>query len=327
MTGIPDFSVVVANWEGERWIARTLSALQLSARVTGLAGEIIVVDDASADGSVDVVRRSFPKVRLLVNERNEGFGETTMRGVRAARGRVVVLCNNDLVPKEEFLPNLLRWFTGEAARLPGNVVIPRDRLFGVSARTLSWFDGTPNQLCMGAVWQGGRITPAWTDPRRPSPVLFVQAGAAAYDRAALLRLGGLSPLFAPGYWEDYDLSYRAAKAGYASIYDPDALALHHGGGSMTKRFGEQRVARLKARNHLLFEWMNLSEPRLVASYCARLAFSVAREWATGRPPALTLAVLDALGQLRPALAERSRRRRTIGDGVLLARYGAGTPSY
>src|SRR5690606_35982014 len=134
------------------------------------------------------------------------------------------------------------------------------RLFGVSARTLSWFDGKPNHRCMNGVWQGGRLTPAWRAPEVAERCLFVQAGAAAYRRDMFLELGGLGDLFHPGYWEDYDLSYRAARAGYENIYDPRAVALHHGGGSMTKRYGAQGVARFKARNHLLFEWSNLDDP-------------------------------------------------------------------
>jgi GT2 family glycosyltransferase len=323
----PAFSIVVSNWEGEAWLARTLSSLQLSGRRTGLEFETLVVDDASSDGSVALVRDRFPGVRLLVNEHNVGFGESTMRGARAARGRVLVLCNNDLVPKEEFLPNLLRWFQSDPVRLPDGSRVARARLFGVAARTLSWFDGTPNQLCMGAVWQGGRLTPAWSAPESTCRCLFVQAGAAAYDRDAFLRLGGLDGVFAPGYWEDYDLSYRAAKEGLVALYDPEALALHHGGGSMQRRFGAGRVARLKARNHLLFEWMNLSDPWLLAAYCGRLAVSLGREWLSGRPPALTWALLDALCLLRPALRGRLDRRHIVGDAELLRTFGAGTPSY
>lgn len=324
----PAFSVIVTNWEGEAWIARTLSSLQLSARATGLPYELIVVDDASTDGSVPIVRESFPRVRLLTNRDNLGFGESTMRGVREATSPVLVLCNNDLVANEKFLPNLVRWFRRRTILIDGGKSsVPRKRLFGVSARTVSWFDGKPNQLCMGARFRGGRITPSWSDPKSATRCLFVQAGAAAYDRAAFLKLGGLWTGFSPGYWEDYDLSYRAAKAGYVNLYDPDALALHHGGGSMMRRFGVDAVEALRARNHLLFEWRNLSDGGLLARHAARLAVSVGCEWMGGRRPLLTRALADALPHVPAVLRARSLRRQRQSDAFLFKEYGTGTPSF
>jgi GT2 family glycosyltransferase len=263
----PAVSIVVANWNGAEWIARCLSSLLVSARAARLDFELIVADDASADGSPALVAARFPRVRLLRNPRNLGFRRTINRGARAARGRVLVLCNNDLVAQEGFVGSLVRWFGEPAAGLP---------LFAVSARTIGWWDGRPNQLCMGAVWRGGRITPAWSDPAKASPCLFAQAGAAAYDRALFLRLGGLAPLYEPGYWEDYDLSWSAARRGWRQLYDPEAVALHVGGGSMTRRFGADAVAMMKARNHLLFEWRHLRDAALVAEHAARLPLAAAR---------------------------------------------------
>src|SRR5690606_12160882 len=135
-----------ANWEGAEWIARALSSLQLSARAANRSYEIIVVDDASRDNSIAIIRERFPRVKLLVNPRNVGFGETVMRGVHEARGSVLILCNNDLVVKEEFIPRLAEWFAAPTINLPSGERFPREKLFGVSARTVSWFDGKPNQV-------------------------------------------------------------------------------------------------------------------------------------------------------------------------------------
>ncbi|MEQ8821375.1 MAG: glycosyltransferase family 2 protein [Sumerlaeia bacterium] len=315
----PDVSIVVANWQGADVIARCLSSLQLSARASGRSCELICVDDASTDESVALIRERFPRVRLVKTPRNRGFAVTVMRGVSAARGRVVVLCNNDLSAKEPFIGNLTRWFFEDAGEAP---------LFAVSARTMDWYDGAPNQVCMGAVWRGGRVTPAYRTPERAAECLFVQAGAAAYDRALFLRLGGLARLFEPGYWEDYDLSYRAAKAGYRSLYDPEAVALHIGGGSMTKRYGREAVEAMKARNHLLFEWANLTDPGLLMNHGLRLPVSVAQEWTRGNPRRLTRGFFGALRRLPRVLRHRRRLGRpAVGDRELLKRFEDFTPSY
>lgn len=316
----PFFSVVVTNWNGSEWLLRCLSSLQLSARRTGVSWEMIVVDDASSDNSVALIEQNFPRVKLLKNTTNKGFGESTNRGVRFAKGQVVVLCNNDLAVKEEFLPRLIRWFQPGAHSVEGRN-ISRDHLFSVSAQTLSWWDGTSNQSCMAAQLKGGRMNPAYSKPEFASLCLFTQAGAAAYDRIKFLQLRGLRAEFHPGYWEDYDISYRASKCGWINLYDPDALALHHGGGSMTKRFGAVAVNHFKARNHLLFEWMNLASPQLLLGHFLRLSLSLLLEPFTSRELPLTKAFLAALPMIPRVLRERWRNSLPIVSDEELLKLG------
>jgi GT2 family glycosyltransferase len=268
-----------------------------------------VVDDASSDGSPDLVRERFPRVRLLRNRRNVGFARSINWGVAASSGRYLVLCNNDLLVREEFVGELLAPFDGG-----------KERLFATSAKTVGWYDGKPNQLCMGAQWRGGRVTPAWHDPKGNHACLFVQAGAAAYRRDLWESLGGLSTLYEPGYWEDYDLSWRAAKAGMTSLYVPSAFALHVGGGSMTKRYGAELVRRMKARNHLLFEAANLTSPRFLGEWALRLGWSLRdaafREGAAGLFPRLAM-----------AFKQRSSLPRSVSDPEILAPWREFTPSF
>lgn len=292
------FSVVLPNWEGEAWIERALSSMQLAARASGREAEIVVVDDASTDRSPEMIAAGFPRVRLLRNSRNVGFGESVNRGVGAAKGDLVVLLNNDLVVSEDFFLRLLDPF--EQARRP---------LFGVSARTLSW-DGTqPNHVCMAAQWREGRIQPAWCDPPEPTACLFAQGGSMACRRDVFLAFGGFDDLFAPGYWEDYDLCWRAARAGYDLLYEPRAVAFHVGGGSMIRRFGEREVYLMRATNHLVFEWLNLGDTRLLARHFRRLPRHVLREWSAGRGFGLSRALARASARWPRIAARRMARRR------------------
>lgn len=323
----PLLSIVVANWEGERWLARCLSSLQVSARSSGRTFELIVVDDASTDGSTAIVKDSFPRARLLINKRNIGFARSVNRAVRAAHGRILLLANNDIVCRQDYVARLTSWFLPLESSSPKPDPAP---LFGVSARTVGWYDGKPNQLCMGALWSGGRITPAWSDPPAPSPCLFVQAGAAAYDLRLFRELAGLSMQYEPGYWEDYDLSWRAARRGWRQLYDPGAFALHVGGGSMTKRFGPDGVARMKTRNHLLFELTHLRSPGLLLQWAARIPLRLAREVSSGeyrQAHSFTRGLLSALPRLRSALAARLAQPSGLSDLNLLAPWANFRSSY
>lgn len=318
MTTEPIISMIVPNWNGGRWLGRCLSSLQIAARAAQVPTELIVVDDASTDESVDLVRGQFPRARLVTLRRNVGFARAVNLGARKARGKYLLLANNDLSARQDFVAKLHGAFDEDRT----------GRLFAVSAKTVGWYDGKPNQLCMGAVWKGGRITPAFSDPDRRSPCLFVQAGAAMYDRRRFLQLGGLCTLFEPGYWEDYDLSWRAGRMGWLQMYEPAALALHIGGGSMTRRYGPDGVARMKSRNHLLFEIRNLRSPRLLLEWGARLPLALSRDFTNGRvPSSLTSGLVEAFPRLATAVSGRISISGSVKDEELLAPWKGFEPSF
>ncbi|CAN5273344.1 hypothetical protein BH09SUM1_BH09SUM1_05420 [soil metagenome] len=321
----PQVSIIVANWNGAEWVHRCISSLQISARQSRLRFEIIVVDDASTDGSPEAIAERFPAVMLIRNDRNIGFARSINHGANAARGAVVILCNNDLLPKEQFVAELARPFfasTESEKRLRGG-----RPLFAVSAKTVGWYDGKPNQLCMGARWRGGRITPAWSDPAEISECLFAQAGAAAYSRKLWKKLGGLSTLYEPGYWEDYDLSWRAAKAGFAQLYNPRAYAIHVGGGSMQKRYGDAGVKAMKARNHLLFEAANIQSPALLLKWLFRIPVNLLQALGDPKRRIYARALLEMTGRLPVAMAQRRRLRNAVTDHELLEPYRDFTSSF
>lgn len=317
--------MVVPNWNGERWIARCLSSLQISARALGEPFELIVVDDASDDDSPAMIRRQFPAARLLARKVNGGFARAINRGARAARGKYLLLANNDLSVNQDFVGRLVECLERGEAR--------GEKVFGVSAKTVGWYDGRPNQLAMGARWQGGRVTPAWRDCAKACPCLFVQAGAALYDLRRFRRLGGLSTIYEPGYWEDYDLSWRAARRGWAQHFEPAAFALHVGGGSMSRRFGAEGVRDMKARNHLLFEMIHLRSPRLLAEWSARLPLGLARDMARGPGPGgLVRGVRGCLPRMTDVLRARHDSLPAAGgpfltDEEILAPWKDFRPSY
>jgi len=289
------FSVVVANWNGEAFLARCLSSALLSARRVGQPFEMIVVDDGSTDASVEIVRQQFPRVHLLARGQNRGFATTVNEGVEAARGRYIILLNNDIVVREQFCSVLLSHFQNDDGQL-----------FGVTAKTVEWDGRRPNYVKMDAIWQEGNLKLVWADPPEAAPTLFLQAGACAFIRERFLELGGLETFFAPGYWEDFDLSWRALARGWRNIYEPASPALHLGKASFRRLFDDVWLRQLNARNHLLFLWSNLLDTRLLALHCLWLPVRIGREVLSGRLGTLR-ALIRALSQLGAVI--RSRRRR------------------
>ena len=291
------FSIVMPNWNGAEFVARGISSLLLSARSTGKPFEMIVVDDASTDAAPRIIASTFPDVRLLINEQNCGFGASVNRGVNEAKASIIILANNDLVVREDFVPRLLEHFENDADR----------RIFGVSARTVNWTDGAPNHLNMTAHFSRGLIELDYEDSPDASPTLFLQGGACAMRRDVFLALGGFSAIYKPAYWEDYDVSYRAAKMGYKLIYEPRALAYHLGKGSLMKVYGKEGVTSLTARNYFLFTWLNLTDRSLLLRHFLYLPLHLFHEIISGNELRLTKGFLKAAPKLLQVLSLRRKR--------------------
>jgi len=302
------FSIVVANWNGEAFLARCLSSALLSARKVGRPFEVIVVDDGSRDASVEIVLRQFPQVTLRAHVENRGFATVVNEGVAAARGRYVILLNNDIVVREGFCAALLSHFEKDDGRL-----------FGVTSKTVEWDGRQPNYVKMDAVWQRGDMRLVWADVAKATATFFLQAGACAFVRARFLELGGLEMFFAPGYWEDFDLSWRALARGWRNLYEPASPAFHLGKASFRRRYGSEVLQQLDARNHLLFLWANLGDVGLIADHCWWLPARIAREVFAGNVGTLR-ALMRALQRIGEVLRRRRRRAllRVVRDREILA---------
>lgn len=231
-------SIVIPNWNGRRWLPACLAAI---ARQRLAPAEVIVVDNGSTDGSLELLRTEHPNVRLLELGRNTGFAHAANRGLTAAGGELVALINTDVVLTEDWLARMsktLQEHPGAAA---------------VACKMLSLDD--PSRVYDagdvlrrdGACEQRGRFM---TDDGRwdaPGDVFGACAGAALYRRAAVLGLGGFDERYF-AYLEDVDLALRLRLAGWGCRYEP-VVALHAGEGSSHQLWGGHDF--LVTRNTLL----------------------------------------------------------------------------
>ena len=221
-------SVVVVNRNGERWLERCLGSLDDS---RSLVAEVVVVDNGSSDGSVELVRRRFPDVRLLENRRNLGFGVANNQAAARAAGDALLLLNNDAWLRPGCLERL-------HARLE------RDSGLGLVAPRLVGPDGRPR-----FVWSPDRSLLGEAVQRLRNPfegaavnhgviehVLRALCGPGWYTAACVLirrrafdDVGGFDPGYFL-YFEDADLCLRLRRKGWRLDWEPAAVAVHAGGG-------------------------------------------------------------------------------------------------
>jgi GT2 family glycosyltransferase len=215
-------TVVIVNWNGERFLERCLSALLAQ---TVAPHEIILVDNASSDASLDIVRR-FLSVRLLAQNENLGFSRGNNLAIEAASAESewIALLNPDAFVEPRWLEALL-----SAAR-----DYPAFDVFGsklVNAADLAVLDGAGDAYHIsGLVWRMAHGAPNPSSSEQACEVFSPCAAAALYRRSALLEVGGFDEDYFC-YIEDVDLGFRLRLAGYRCLYVPSSVAHHVGSGT------------------------------------------------------------------------------------------------
>jgi GT2 family glycosyltransferase len=259
------FSVIIPNWNGERFLAVCLDAL---ARQSYRDLEVIVVDNASQDGSVALLQGRYTWVKLLTLPTNRGFTGACNAGLMAARGEIVCLLNNDTEVDDAWAAAVMAAF--ETDPQVGSVASKmllfdrRDHL-----HTAGDYFTRAGRAGNRGVWQrdnGQYDTPEY--------VFSACGGSAAYRRAALDQVGLLDDdFFFSG--EDVDLGWRLQLRGWRCAYVPTARVYHHlsaTGGGVTASFYD-------ARNSILLLVKNYPTPlwRVYGGQVVRAQWQRARD--------------------------------------------------
>ena len=295
-------TVVLPNYNGCELLRRFLPSVLTAAAALGATGapvapaRVMVVDDASSDESVELLRQRWPQVEVLVNQRNLGFGATANRGIEAAQSPLVFLLNTDAEPDPDVLPPLIERMT---ERPDAAAVVPKILQMGTGGTCESVVYGTFRRGLFRLQWH-----PELCETDRPLPVLYPCGAAVMLRRDEFLELGGFDTLFAPFYWEDVDLGYRIWRAGYEVLYEPRARVLHYHPGAIKATHSAERAHFMQDRNRFLFTWKNLDRGMLVRHFTWLPAHVVVSSL-TGRGRFVT-----ALWAALPALPASLLRRRT-----------------
>jgi GT2 family glycosyltransferase/glycosyltransferase involved in cell wall biosynthesis len=249
-------TVVIPNWNGRDLLARYLPDLEI-AMAGNPANEILVVDNGSSDGSVELLRENFPRVKVLALDRNLGFGGGSNAGFLAASNDIVVLLNSDMRVDRDFLAPLLEGFSDETVFAVSCQIFFSDpaKLREETGLTQGWWED-------GSLRVRHRIDPGISDLY---PCFYGGGGSCAFDRQKFIELGGFDPLLAPFYLEDTDLGYMAWKRGWKVLYQPRSVVWHEHRGTIGKKFNQRQIELVLKRNFTLFCWKNIHQwDRLVS---------------------------------------------------------------
>lgn len=236
------FTIIIPNWNGKKLLEKNLPAV-LAAK----PDEVIIVDDASSDDSVSFLKEKYPEIKIVQNKKNLGFAKSCNLGVEKAQGDIVVLLNNDVVPESDFL-----------TKTEGDFDDPE--VFAVSFNEPQW-------SWAKIYWKNGFFeheSGFKTDKTHFSG--WASGGSSAFRKSTWNELGGFDDLYAPFYWEDIDLSYRAWKRGYKVLWEPKAVVHHKHEGTIGKHFNKDYIDFISSRNQLIFVWKNISDNKLLSQH-------------------------------------------------------------
>jgi len=239
----PLVSVIIPNWNGARHLPTCLRALRLQSYPDL---EVIVVDNASRDESVDLIRRDYPEVAVVELDQNLGLTGGINRGIQVASGEIIAPLNNDTEAAPGWAEALVMALLDhpDAGMAASKMLLfdRRDTLH--SAGDAYRVDGIPVNR---GVWQ--------TDAGQFDADEYIWGGcggAVAYRRAMLDDIGLLDEdLFM--YCEDVDLNWRAQLAGYRCVFAPRAVVYHHlsatGGGEIASFYTGRNTLWVLAKDY------------------------------------------------------------------------------
>lgn len=249
-----NISVVIPSYNGRALLEKHLPAVLAAVRK---GDEVIVVDDASTDGSVEFLRKQFPEVRCIVHGENLRYAQSCNDGVKNAVHDIIVLLNNDVSPKRDFLHPLLGHFDNPEVFAVGCAEVNDSKI--LSGRSLGVF--TRGMLVhRRAEKQDGRTT------------LWAAGGSMVVRKSLWKEFGGMDTLFKPAYEEDRDLSYRAWKMGYLVEFEPASVVRHEHETTNIQAIGKRDLQTASYKNMFIFFWKNVTDQDLVLQHFVWLPY-------------------------------------------------------
>lgn len=239
-----DLSVIIINYNTKVLIKQCLASVYGNTK--NLSFEVIVVDNASYDGSVRMIRQKFPKTILVANKENKGFAKGNNQGIKLSKGKYVLILNPDTIILDNALEKMVRFIDSQSE-------------VGVVGAKLLYPDGTIQFSCrhfynlrtillrrsiLGKIFRNSHLLryhlmSDWNHDEIRE-VDWVFAASLMIRRKILNQVGYFDERYKM-YFEDVDLCYRVKKAGYKIYYYPEAIIIHYHRRESAQKFSKKTV--------------------------------------------------------------------------------------
>lgn len=241
-------SVIIPTYNGKELLMKYLPkcerALQKSTHISDY--EIIIIDDCSNDNTLAFLNQNYSHIIKLKNDSNSGFSKTINKGIRHSKMELALLLNNDMELPEDYFDKTIPFFNKQ------------EHIFGISTEIR---DITGEKVLEGAkiaLRKHGMLHYQDCLNKENVSTLYLCGGNALIDNQKLKELEGFNELFSPFYFEDFDLSLRAWRKGWTSLYTNQTFCKHCHSTTIFKENRKDDVARIFLRNKVLINYLNNS---------------------------------------------------------------------
>lgn len=259
-------STIIPTYNGLHLLKKNLSAVLNCLRNDD---ELIIVDDASTDQTVEwltkkfstkninnILTAQFPikksltiNVKILINSKNKRFAQSVNKGVNHASHDLIFLLNNDVSPAPDILEKIVPYFNSD--NVFGVGLLEKEPVFNLS-KNKKFILGGKNRLW----FDKGLFFHSRASDFKSGETAWISGGSGIFDRKKWMELRGFDKRYYPAYWEDIDLSFRARKKGWKVLFDAEAIVHHNHESTNSSVFGQKNIDKMGWRNSDKFTWKN-----------------------------------------------------------------------
>lgn len=241
-----DLSIIIVNYNVKEFLQNLIHSIEKAA--LNLTKEIIIIDNASDDGSVEFIKEKLPQVTLIANKVNLGFGKANNIGLKQATGKYLLLINPDTIVAEDTFEKMICFFeSNKTVGLAGCKILNPDGTFQLACRRSfpgPWTSFT-KVTGLSSLFPGSKIFARYNltylDENQTYEVDAISGSFMMMKREVYEKVGGFDEQFFM-YGEDLDLCYRIQKAGYKVFYVHSTQIIHYKGESAKRSsFDETKV--------------------------------------------------------------------------------------
>jgi len=243
----PDLSIIILNYNTRDLLRDCLRSV-LKSKKNSFAYEIIVVDNASVDGSVEMIKREFPQVKIIQSKENLGFAGGNNLALKKAQGKYILFLNSDTQVKPDAFQKMISFMdsdpkigaaTAKTMLVSGGMDPDCHRGFPTPWASICYFLGLEKLFPKSKIF--GQYHQFYLDLNK---IHEIDAGFGTFmfvRRQALTEVGSWDENYF-FYGEDLDLFYRIKKAGWKVMFYPEPLLIHHKGASSGLRKESKKIS-------------------------------------------------------------------------------------
>jgi N-acetylglucosaminyl-diphospho-decaprenol L-rhamnosyltransferase len=275
-----ELSIILVNWNGGRFLAQAVESIV--AFPPSIEYEIVVVDNASTDESMVMLRSSDPakqlierdRLRIIENKENRGFGCANNQGFAATAAPLVLLLNPDAEITAGSIDRLVQTVRSDSSvGAAGPKILNPDGSLQISVwrnPPAAWdivLGSLKLYLMLPRKFRGEVLLGGHWDHNRQRSVPMLGGAAILVRREVINTVGGFDERYHM-YGEDHDWCLRITRAGWLLIFQPEATVIHRGGWSSLQRWSDLEKIRVQLEAHYVFQKQALSRPRLMTNILA-----------------------------------------------------------